>query len=333
MTRVFIDEIRENQTVESIFLVKDKSLGSTRDGNLYLSLKLIDKTGEIHGRVWNNAETLAKLFEKDDFVKVKARAVSYQGAIQLNIGEISRYPEDGVNPMDFLPASGRDGEEIFAELKESIVNISDAHLKKLIELIFADHSLMEGFKKAPAAKGLHHCYLGGLIEHTLSVVRLIQDVTKKYEGINSDLLIAGGILHDIGKVRELAYTKSFDYTDKGRLLGHIMLGIEIVGEKIQQIQGFPDELSMLLKHLILSHHGEYEYESPKRPMTIEALILYYLDDLDAKVESMQSFIKRDKGENKKWTGFHRMFDRFLYKEGSEKGDELHPRVVKKTGDD
>jgi len=333
MAKIFVSEIRENDTVENIFLVKEKGLGFTRNGNSYLSLKLIDKTGEIHGRVWNNAEVSAKSFEKDDFVKIKARAVNYQGTVQLNIAEISRCPEEGVHLEDFLPGSERDVEEIFAELKEVVVHIRDPHLKKLLELIFADDDLMKGLKKAPAAKGLHHCYLGGLIEHTLSVVKLIQEITKRYEGINTDLLIAGGMLHDIGKVRELSYTKSFDYTDRGRLLGHIMIGSEIVGEKIRQIQGFPDEFSMLLKHLILSHHGEYEYESPKRPMTIEALILYYLDDLDAKVESMQSFIRNDKGENKKWTAFHRMFDRFIYKEGGEKGEDKHPHVVKKSGGD
>jgi 3'-5' exoribonuclease len=336
MAKVFVREIKENSLVESIFLVKEKSMGLTRDGNSYLSLRLLDKTGEIKGRVWDNAEVSAKLFEKDDFVKIKSRAVNYQGAIQLNITEINRYSENEVMIKDFLPESKRDTGEIFDELKEVVEQIKDPYLKRLLDLFFTDGDLIEKFKKAPAAKGLHHCYLGGLIEHTLSVVRLIQDVTKRYRGINADLLIAGGILHDIGKVHELSYSRSFDYTDKGRLLGHIMLGIEMVEEKIRQIQGFPGELSMLLKHLIISHHGKYEYESPKRPMTIEALILYYLDDLDAKVENMQSFIEKDRGENKRWTAFHRMFDRFIFKEGRERVEEEEEQDsyrVKKVGDD
>ena len=333
MTKVFVSEIRENDTVESIFLAKEKNFGSTKDGNSYLSLKLMDKTGEINGRVWNNVEASTKSFDKDDFVKVRARAVSYQGILQLNINEISRHPEEKVDLKDFLPESKRDVEEILSELQEVIEQVKNPHLKKLLHLFFTDEDVMAGFKKAPAAKGLHHCYLGGLAEHTLSVVRLIQGVIKRYEGISADLLIAGGILHDIGKVKELSYTKSFDYSDSGRLLGHIMLGVEMVEEKIQQIQGFPEELSMLLKHLIISHHGEYEYGSPKRPKTLEALILYYLDDLDAKVESMQSFIEKDPDEHKKWTAFHRTFERFIYKEGGEKGEGRYSRGAKKTGDD
>jgi len=336
MTKVFINEIRENGLIESIFLVKDKSMGLTRDGNSYLSLRLMDRTGEIKGRVWENAESSAKLFEKDDFVKVKSRVVNYQGTLQLNITGIIRCSESEVNLKDFLPESKRNVGEICDELKKVIEQIKDPHLKRLLDLFFTDEDLMGRFKKAPAAKGLHHCYLGGLIEHTHSVVKLIQDVTKQYRGINYDLLIAGGVLHDIGKVHELSYSRSFDYTDKGRLLGHIVLGVEMVDEKIRQIHGFPEELCMLLKHLIISHHGEYEYGSPKRPKTIEALILYYLDDLDAKVESVQSFIEKDKGENKKWTAFHRLFDRFIFKEGGEKGEEEEGRYVhgvKKSEDD
>lgn len=331
--KIFVQDIKENEIIESVFLVKEKYLGFTREGNSYLNLKLADKTGDVHGRIWNNAEIVAKSFDKDDFIKVRARAISYQGVLQLNITEVRRCLDDEINPKEFLPESEKNKEEIFANLKEAISQIKDFYLKRLLELIFADNVLMEEFKQVPAAKGLHHAYLGGLLEHTLNVVNLIQDIAKRYKGINIDLLIAGGILHDIGKVKELNYKRSFDYTDRGRLLGHIVLGVEIVEDKIRQIEGFPDELAMLLKHLIISHHGEYEYESPKRPMTLEALILYYLDDLDAKVECMQSFIKKDKRESKKWTFYHRVFDRFLYKDGGGRNQEQFIEKINEIGND
>lgn len=335
MAKIFVSEIRENDTLESAFLVREKTLGVTREGNSYVSLRLMDRTGEIRGRIWENAEESAKRFEKDDFIKVKGRARSYQGALQLNIVFLNRISENEVDLGDFLPQARRDREEMMAELKEVMAAIKDPHMTQLLALFLEDKDFVDKFKKAPAAKGLHHSYLGGLIEHTLSVVKLLGEIVKHYSGINRDLLVTAGFLHDVGKVYELSYSQSFDYTDGGRLLGHIVMGLEMVDERISGIPGFPVETAMLLKHLLISHHGHYEFGSPKRPKTIEALILYYVDDLDAKMESMQSFIEQDLDQDKRWTPFHRFFDRFIFKKSGGRppgGDEFSGPKLKKTQD-
>ncbi|MCK5186907.1 MAG: HD domain-containing protein, partial [Deltaproteobacteria bacterium] len=311
MEKVFVKEINENDKVESIFLVKQKSISYTKAGNPYLNLTLIDKTGEVNGKVWEQAEKLAKLFQKDDFVKIKSTAVTYQNSLQLNISSIIPLSPSEIDITNFLPQAKNDIEQTFLKLKAIIEEVSNAHLKKLLDLFIADDQLIRLFKLAPAAKKMHHVYLGGLLEHTLSLSNLILQISKHYEGLNVDLLLTGGILHDIGKIHELTYSRSFDYSDSGRLIGHITLGVEMINEKIRLIPDFPQELAVELRHLIISHHGEYQYGSPKRPKTLEAFILYYLDDLDAKVEEIQSFIQREEENQSKCAGYHQMLERFI----------------------
>jgi len=299
--------------VESIFLVKQKSISFTKAGNPYLNLTLIDKTGEVNGKVWEQAESLAKLFQKDDFIRIKSTAVTYQNSLQLNISSITLLSPSEIDITDFLPQAKNDIEQTFVNLKTIIEEVRNPHLKKLLDLFIADDQFVRLFKISPAAKKLHHVYLGGLLEHTLSVSGLILKICKHYEGLNADLLLTGGILHDIGKIHELTYSRSFDYSDSGRLIGHITLGVEMINEKIRSVPDFPQELSIELKHLIISHHGEYQYGSPKRPKTLEALILYYLDDLDAKVEEIQSFVQREQENQSKCAGYHQMLERYIYK--------------------
>ena len=313
MKKVFIKEINENDKVESIFLVKRKSISFTKAGTPYLNLTLIDKTGEVNGKVWEQAEKLAKIFQKDDFIKIKSTAVTYQNSLQLNISSIIPLSPSEIDITNFLPQAKNDIEQTFLKLKAIIEEVSNAHLKKLLDLFIADDQLIRLFKLAPAAKKMHHVYLGGLLEHTLSLSNLILQISKHYEGLNVDLLLTGGILHDIGKIHELTYSRSFDYSDSGRLIGHITLGVEMINEKIRLIPDFPQELAVELRHLIISHHGEYQYGSPKRPKTLEALILYYLDDLDAKVEEIQSFIQREEENQSKCAGYHQMLERYIYK--------------------
>jgi 3'-5' exoribonuclease len=312
MERQFINQISENDLVEGIFWVKEKAMPFTRTGTPYLRVRLTDRTGEIEGRIWDGVEEFADLFERADFIRIKAQANSYQEKIQLNIKSLKKVAEAEVVLEDFLPASEHDPDEMLAELMGIAEGIENGHLKELVMAFLTDEDFTTPFKRAPGAKRLHHAYLGGLLEHTLSVTRLIEEIKGHYEGIDHALLLAGGILHDIGKVRELAYAIAFDYTDEGRLVGHIVIGTQMVEERIARIEGFPEELAMLLKHLLLSHHGQYEYGSPKRPKTLEANILYYLDDLDAKVSGIQEFINKGE-EGERWTAFHRMFDRFFYK--------------------
>jgi 3'-5' exoribonuclease len=311
MERTFIKEIRENDIVEGIFWVKEKATPVSRSGAPHLRVRLADRTGEIEGRVWDGVEQFADLFDRDDFIRIKAQATSYQDRVQLNIKSIKKVKDTEVSLDEFLPSSLRDPEEMLAELTEIIQGIENAYLKQLVMAFLENEEFTPLFKRAPGAKRLHHSFLGGLLEHTLSVVNLIQKIKGYYQGINHDLLLAGGVLHDIGKVYELSYERSFDYTDQGRLVGHIVMGVEMVDKEIARIEGFPSELAMLMKHLLLSHHGLHEWGSPTRPMTLEAQILHHLDDLDAKVKGIQEFMQKAQ-EGATWTDYHRMFERFFY---------------------
>jgi 3'-5' exoribonuclease len=311
MERIFIKDIRENDIVEGVFWVKEKSKPLSRSGIPYLRVRLRDRTGEIEGRVWDGVEEIADLFARDDFIKIKGQATSYQDRVQLNIKSIKKMEDAEVSLDEFLPSSARDPDEMLAELIEISQSIENPYLQQLVTAFLKNEEFTSLFKRAPGAKRLHHSFLGGLLEHTLSVVNLIQKIKDYYEGINHDLLLAGGVLHDIGKVHELTYDRSFDYSDAGRLVGHIVMGVEMVDKEIAGIEGFPAELAMLMKHLLLSHHGQYEWGSPTRPMTLEAQILHHLDDLDAKVKGIQEFIlKAEQGAT--WTDYHRMFERFFY---------------------
>jgi len=314
MNKIFIEDIMENDKIDSIFLVKGKNLGTSKSGKPYLNLKLGDKTGNIEARVWENAKHLSALFEKDDFIRVKSRVTRYQNDLQLVIFDLEKCPKEEMFIDDFLPRTDKNIEMMFGELAEISKEVKNIYLKELLDLFFEDEEFTRLFKIAPAAKGLHHVYIGGLLEHTLTIGKLILGVVKHYKGINADLLLTGGILHDIGKIYELSYEGSFDYTDEGRLLGHITIGVEMIEDKIVEITDFPNNLAMLLKHLILSHHGYYEFGSPKRPKTQEAIILYYLDDMDSKIRGFQEFIEKEKGNNSKWTGYHRLFEKYIYKD-------------------
>ena len=218
-----------------------------------------------------------------------------------------------------FPAVASDIEEMFSALAAFVEEVESPYLKALLRAFFADEAITALFKKAPAAKGFHHVAVGGLLEHTLSVTRLLSTVVSHYQGINRDLLIAGGILHDIGKIHEFSFDRLIDYSDEGRLIGHIVISLEMVDQKIAAIENFPERLAMELRHLILSHHGMLEFGSPKRPKTLEALIVHYIDDLDAKVNAFQEFIKGSPDEESDWTPFHRLFDRFIYK-GKDAGN-------------
>ena len=315
MKKTFVCDIGENEAVDTIFLVKNKTLSMGKTGKSYLSVTLMDKTGDIDGKVWDDAEKLSKKFEIDDFTRVRGRVVSYMGKLQLKINNITAIDDGEVQIADFLPTANRDLEEMFSDLLGIIESIKDRYVKELMISLVEDPVLSLALKQAPAAKGMHHVYLGGLLEHILSLCSLIDMVCAHYGNkINRDILIAGAILHDIGKTRELSFKRAFGYTDVGRLLGHITIGVEIVEDKARQIENFPPELSILLKHIILSHHGEYEYGSPKRPKTLEATILSYLDDLDAKVNSIQTMIDADLNNGSNWTGYHRLYERYIYKD-------------------
>lgn len=325
MGKMFVSEIKDRSQVDSVFLVREKITAMAKNGKPYLTLKLMDKTGEVEGKVWDNVDVLSAAFDKDDFVAVRSKATVYLGKMQLVIAELRRVPDEEVTLADFLPEAGRAIGEMTAELAALLATLGDQHLKRLLAAFFDDPAFMALYSSAPAAKGMHHVYLGGLLEHSLAVARLADRIVPLYEGINRDLLIAGALLHDVGKVREMTYSRSFDYTDEGKLLGHITIGVEMIQEKIAAVGGFPQDLAMLLKHMILSHHGQYEFGSPKRPKTVEATILNYLDDLDSKINGIRTHIGKEAEGGSRWTSYHRLYDRYFYKENcQDEGAQLEP---------
>lgn len=307
-----IKNLTEKTPVEGIYLVREKNQGIKKSGAPYIGLTLSDKTGEVKARIWDDAEKLGSRFGEGDIVRIKGWAIMYQGALQININHIETHRAGDLNVFDYLPASRIDVDKAFAELISVIDIITNAHLQALLRSVFQDVEIAHLFKVAPAAKNLHHAYVGGLLEHTLQVAKIAHAIAAYYPHVDRNLLLAGALLHDIGKIYELSWRNNFDYTDAGRLIGHITIGLELVSKKIMEQGEFPDDLALVLKHLLLSHHGEYIFASPRRPKTLEALLLNYLDDLDSKMESLRQFINKEKRPETNWTGYNKLFDRYIY---------------------
>lgn len=315
MKALYAADIHENQAVDSFFLVAAKNHGVTKGGSSYLTLKLVDRSGEIEGRVWERADDLTRGFERNDFVRVRGQATRYQGKMQIRILDVMRVDDKTVAAEDFLPRSSFDPDAMIEELQTIVRGIKNPHLLALAEAFFADRKLMELLRLAPGAKTIHHPYLSGLLEHTLSLLKLILKVVENYRGIDIDLLLIGGFLHDIGKVYEFSFERALDYTDQGQLLGHLVMEVEMVNQKTAGIPDFPEELAMLVKHMLVSHHGAYEFGSPKLPQTLEAVILHSLDDLDGKIQAIQNLPEKEPGS--RWTAFHRAYGRSFYRSGQE----------------
>jgi 3'-5' exoribonuclease len=316
-----ISSLKEGDWVDETYLVVNKQISVSKTGGVYLSVKLADKTGEVDGKMWDNAEEVASRFEKEDFVRIKAVAANYQGMMQVKMKALEKVDDTKVDLANFLETTPRNIDEMVKDLSTTAGNIGNAHLHQLMHAFLADNAFMDAFRRAPAAKALHHNYIGGLLEHVVELIALSRDVAKHFPGIDMDLVIVGAFLHDIGKVRELSVRKSIEYTTEGRLLGHISLGYEMLADKIKAIPGFPAELTMLLKHIMLSHHGEYEFGSPKRPKIQEAIIINYLDDLAAKISNFRSTLKKENVEAGDWTHYSKMHDRYLYRQASYDGAE------------
>ena len=315
MKSLYAADIRENQLVDTLFLVGSKNHGVTKGGSSYLTLKLLDRSGEIEARVWERADDLARGFDKNDFVRVRGQSTLFQGKIQIRVQDVIRVDETKVAAEDFLPRSANDPDAMLAELQAILRAMKNPHLLALAEACFADDELMRLLKQAPGAKTIHHPYLSGLLEHTLSVLKLILKVVENYRGVDVDLLLMGGFLHDIGKVYEFTFDRALDYTDAGQLLGHLVMEVELVSKKIEMTPDFPAELALLVKHLMVSHHGAYEFGSPKLPQTLEAVILHSLDDLDGKIQAIQNMPEKEPGS--KWTAFHRAYGRSFFRSKTE----------------
>ncbi len=317
MPRKFISQLNGGTTIDDIFLVQNKELRTTKTGSLYIQAQLSDRTGTIDARMWDAGKPFFESLGNDTFLKVKGRTEIYQNKIQLIMKSISKTNQEDIKLEDYLPSTEKDVNEMFSELKQIAASIKQPYLLKLLILFFSDKDFCRDFCSAPAAVQYHHAFLGGVLEHTLSVAKLGEKIAPLYPDLNKDLLICGIILHDIGKISELCYEKNFQYSDEGQLIGHLISGVLMVEEKAKQIDGFPKTLLDLLRHLILSHHGEYEWGSPKLPMTVEALALHYLDNIDAKIHAFNKAITNDKDTSNNWTGYNKMFDRRLFKKSHE----------------
>lgn len=320
MTRRFVHELTDGEAIDEVFLVADKQLRSNRNGNNYIQMDLRDRSGVINARMWNTTEAQFRSFEPGDFLLVRGKVQLFQGALQLILNQFERHEPQKIELADFLPHTEFDIGKLQEKLRGFLRKSGNPHLKALAECFLMDGDLMRAFSQVPAGVRNHHAYVGGLLEHVVNMLDVADRIAPCYPGVDRDLLTMGIFLHDIGKTRELSCGRVFTYTDEGQLTGHIMLGVEMLIDKAGKAgeltgEAFPRELLWRLKHMIVSHHGEYAFGSPVLPMTPEAIALHHLDNLDAKVHSFVRDIREDRAATA-WTPYSPAMNRRLYKGGS-----------------
>ncbi|RMF95532.1 MAG: HD domain-containing protein [Planctomycetota bacterium] len=318
MSRRFVNELQAQENVDQVFLATEKQLRPNRNGNLYLQVDLSDKTGSINARLWNANESLYRSFENGDYVRVTGTTQLFQGALQLIATKIERVPPEAVDPSDFVPVSEADVEKLSVRLAELLRSLGNHHLANLAECFLMDDALMRKLAEAPAGIRHHHAYRGGLLEHIVNLMEVVKLIAPRYPQIDADLLLFGAFLHDLGKVDELSYSREFAYSDSGQLLGHLVIGIEMLSEKIREAEKlsgeeFPAELAVRLKHMIVAHHGIQEFGSPKVPMTLEAVALACLDNLDAKIAAFDRQIREDANLDSAWTSYNNLLGCKVFK--------------------
>jgi 3'-5' exoribonuclease len=294
----------ENKIVTSNFVVVSKQIKPKKSGEPYLALTLGDRSGHLEAKMWDNVEEVLNAFEQDDFLKVKGLVNKYKNRFQLTIHKLRKLGESEIEFSDYLPKTTRNIDELWQTLTDFVVSFRDPHLKSLVQAFMSDPEIATAYRNAPAAKTLHHAYIGGLLDHVVSLFRSCDLVCRNYPQVNRDLLLTGVFLHDIGKIHELTYNRSFSYTTRGQLLGHMIIELEMLQAKLALFPEFPAELKTLIEHLIISHHGEYEFGSPKLPMFPEALVLHYMDDLDSKMEAMRAHFEREADLESSWTSYN-----------------------------
>jgi 3'-5' exoribonuclease len=312
MKTTFVSDLGSEQTVTTFFLVHEKEIRNTREGKSYLRLELGDRSGTIEARMWDQFEIPARDVNRDDFVKVQARVEIYRNKPQLSLQQLRRAKPEEVELADFLPHTTADVEKLYAQLLEFAASIKNPWLKKLTTAIVADPAIAARYKRAPAAKVMHHAYLGGLIEHVVGLCGLAKQVAAHYPELDVDLLLTAAILHDVGKLDELCYDRAIAYTTEGQLLGHIVMEFETVSKAIDAIEGFPPALKTVVQHLLISHHGQYEFGSPKLPMIREAMVFHYLDDLDSKLAAVRAALATESGEDE-WSAYSNALGRRFLK--------------------
>jgi len=312
-----IETLQAGQTITGFYVVRKSELKTKRDGSPYLLLNLGDATGRIPATLWDQAKVTYESIQVGNIVKVLGSLSMYNDSLQMTVEKIRRAEDsDPVKQEQFLKKGSADQQALLKQLECTIQLIKNPHLKKLLEKVFHNSKLMEEFQKTPGGKLWHHAYVGGLFEHTMAVVSICETMTKLYPNVDRDLLITGALLHDIGKIDEYSYDQGFfDFTDEGRLLGHISIGAQKIRTLIEEMEkdgGFPPALKKLVIHMILSHQGKLEHGSPVLPATLEAMILYYADEMDSKANAVQHIIERDSKSGKTWSQYINLLDRFIY---------------------
>src|ERR1700729_896833 len=303
MKDFFISECtrHENKIVTSNFVVVSKQIKPKKTGEPYLALTLGDRSGQLEAKMWDNVEEVLTVFEQDDFLKIKGLVNKYKNRFQLTIHKLRKLGDSEIEFADYLPKTARDIDELWQNLSDFVSSFQNLHLQALVRAFMSDPEIAAAYRNAPAAKTLHHAYIGGLLDHVVSLFRSSDLICQNYPQINRDLLLTGVFLHDIGKIHELTYNRSFTYSTKGQLLGHMIIELEMLQAKLASLPGFPEELKTLIEHLIISHHGQYEFGSPKLPMFPEALMLHYLADLDSRMEAMRAHFDRESAFASPWT--------------------------------
>jgi len=312
MKKQFVSDLRDGMAVDTEFVVCRKDVRVARSGCPYLALELGDSTGFVDARLFDRAVDVAEMFDEGGYVAVRGKVERYRGRRDVVVRALSPLDASSVDPKDFMRKSPRQTDELRGYLEFLVGEVHNRHLRRLLDSFLSDESFMEKFATAPAARSYHHAYLGGLLEHSVSVATLCEHAAQQYPEVDRDLLVTAAILHDIGKIDELEYHTKIDYSDEGKFIGHLTIGERILTEHIGAIDGFPAELGLRLRHAILSHHGELEWGSPKRPSTLEALILHHIDNLDAKVCGFGEIVRRYGGPGVKWTDLQNLFRRPLY---------------------
>jgi 3'-5' exoribonuclease len=313
MKSPYVGNLIPNDVATVQLLVLSKEIRQKKTGESYLTLHLADRTGEIEAKMWDNVAEVIDAFQRDDFVKAKGLVQIYQNRVQFTVYKLRRLEDHEVDLSDYFPCSERDPEEMFRELRGIIAAFADSNLRALLDAVFSDAELVRLYKMAPAAKNIHHACRGGLLEHVLSLCTLSRLVGSHYPQIDVDLLTTGAILHDIGKLEELSYARSFGYSSDGQLLGHIILGLRLLNKTFDRLPDFPPRLRTLIEHMVLSHHGELEFGSPKTPMFAEALLLHHLDNLDSKMDAVRGALKRDRQIEGEFTNWIAPLERVLLK--------------------
>jgi 3'-5' exoribonuclease len=322
--RRFIQQFADGDSIEEVYLVVDKQLRANRNGNLFLQLELRDRTGAISARLWNANEQQFRTFEAGDFLSVKGKVQLFQGSLQMILSGLQCVPAGQVELADFLPHTEQDVSKLYERLCGFLRKLANPHLRALAESFLMDDAFVQAFSKAPAGVRNHHAYLGGLLEHVVTMLDAADRLAPLYPELDRDLLLMGVFLHDIGKVKELTYDRTFGYSDEGQLVGHLVIGVEMLDEHVRRVpeltgDQFPPELLLRLKHLIVSHHGSYEFGSPKLPMTPEAIALHYLDNFDAKLHAFTRDIREDPSTASAWTPYNQALQRRLFKGGGGAG--------------